>query len=241
MKTRILFLLSILCMCLSLTVPGKAVETEPYQITLENCTEEWVTVRFESKGDQKNVMLILASYTEEGRMLRCAVSMSDSKPLTLPYSSEITCVKAFVVETGTFAPVQAARSFRDVAPVSAASVLTLRLNGEPLTVTWEDNDSVNALRELVQSKPLTVPMAKHGGFEQFGPLGTSLPRNDTSITTEPGDVILYSGNQIVLFYGSNTWAYTRLGRIEGMSQTQLSNLLGGDPVTVTISMERNTM
>ena len=80
-------------------------------------------------------------------------------------------------------------------------------------------------------------MSMYGGFEQVGEIGTSLPRNDVQTTTSAGDIVLYSGNQIVLFYGSNTWSYTRLGRIEGMSQAQLSRLLGGDPVTVTISME----
>lgn len=238
MKTRILFLLLAFCMVLSLAVPVRAEKAEPYQITLESCTEEWVTVRLEPRRDKQDLMLIMASYTAEGKILRCTISTSDCETLTLPYSSEISYVKAFILDSTAYIPVQNVQTFRNLTPTPPVTpVLTLRVNGEPLTVTWEDNASVDALRELAQSKPLTVPMAKHGGFEQFGPLGASLPRNDTGITTEPGDVILYSGNQIVLFYGSNTWSYTRLGRIEGMSQNQLSWLLGGDPVVVTISVE----
>ncbi|MBQ7538218.1 MAG: hypothetical protein IJT42_04555 [Treponema sp.] len=83
-----------------------------------------------------------------------------------------------------------------------------------VSVQWEDNESVAALRELVADGPLTVAMSSYGGFEQVGSLGTSLPRNDVQITTQAGDIVLYSGNNIVIFYGSNSWAYTRLGHIE---------------------------
>ena len=211
MKTRILFLLLASCMVLSLAVPVGAAGTQPYQITLESCTEEQISVLFSPRSEVQKHLFFLASFTGTGKMLECTAAVSERENV---------------------------QTFGDLTPTPpAAPTLTLRVNGEPLAVSWEDNASVDALRELAQSKPLTVPMAKHGGFEQFGPLEESLPRNDSRITTEPGDVILYSGNQIVLFYGSNTWSYTRLGRIEGMSQAQLSRLLGGDPVTVTISME----
>ena len=78
-------------------------------------------------------------------------------------------------------------------------------------------------------------MSMYGGFEQVGALGITLPRNDTRITTQPGDVILYSGNQIVVFYGSNTWAYTRLGRISDKTQDELTKLLSNGSVTITIT------
>ena len=238
MKTRLLFLLLASCMVLSLAVPVGAAGTEPYQITLESCTEEQISVRFSPRSEVQKHLFFLASFTGTGKMLACTAAVSERETLTLPYSQEVSCVKAFVLDSAALVPVQNVQTFGDLTPAPpAAPTLTLRVNGEPLAVSWEDNASVDALRELAQSKPLTVPMAKHGGFEQFGPLEESLPRNDSRITTEPGDVILYSGNQIVLFYGSNTWSYTRLGRLEGMSQAQLSRLLGGDPVTVTISME----
>lgn len=238
MKTRILFLLLVSCMVLSLAVPVEAAETEPCQITLEGCTEEQVSVRFSPRSEERDPLLFLASYTEAGKMLGCTAASSGGKTLALPYSSEVSYVKAFVLDGAAGMPVQNVQTFRDLTPTPPVTpVLTLRVNGEPLTVTWEDNASTTALRELVKREPLTVSMTKYGGFEQVGPLGKSLPSKDTRITTEPGDVILYAGNQIVLFYGSNTWSYTRLGRIEGMSQAQLSRLLGSDPVTVTISME----
>ena len=106
-----------------------------------------------------------------------------------------------------------------------------------MSVTWEDNESVAALKELVKEAPLTVPMSMYGGFEQVGSLGTSLPRNDRQTTTQAGDVVLYAGNQLVLFYGSNSWAYTRLGRIADKSAPELKELLGGGDVTVSLTWE----
>ena len=116
-----------------------------------------------------------------------------------------------------------------------APALLLTVNDTHISVDWEDNESVDSLRELVQGGPLTVQMSPYGGFEQVGSIGQSLPRDDVQITTEPGDLMLYSGNQIVAFYGSNTWVYTRLGRIRDMNQEALTTLLGGDAVTLTLS------
>ena len=112
--------------------------------------------------------------------------------------------------------------------------MNMKINGVPVSVEWEDNDSVKAMRELL---PLTVKMSMYGGFEQVGSLGRSLPRNDKRITTKAGDIVLYSGNQIVVFYGSNTWAYTKLGRITNKSSAELSELLGKSDVTLTISAD----
>ena len=114
--------------------------------------------------------------------------------------------------------------------------ISLTVAGQPLTVEWADNASVDALRELLEKGPVTVELSQYGGFEQVGALGTSLPRNDVQTTTEPGDIVLYSGNQIVMFYGSNSWAYTRLGRITGMSREDLTALLGVGGVTATLSL-----
>ena len=115
------------------------------------------------------------------------------------------------------------------------SDMRLMIDNQEVSVIWEDNESVDALRELAQSKPLTISMSMYGGFEQVGHIGTSLTRNDVQTTTSAGDIVLYSGNQIVVFYGSNSWAYTRLGKIQGLSGQELAELLGNGNVTLTIS------
>ena len=116
----------------------------------------------------------------------------------------------------------------------AMTELCLSINDKEIPVIWEDNESVRALRELAAQQPLTIAMSMYGGFEQVGPIGTSLPRNDRQTVTEAGDIVLYSGNQIVMFYGSNSWAYTRLGKAD-QSASQMKELLGNGDVTVTIT------
>ena len=109
--------------------------------------------------------------------------------------------------------------------------MILKINETKVPVTWESNDSVEALKSLL---PLTIQMSMYGGFEQVGPIGTSLPRDDVQTTTQAGDIVLYSGNQIVVFYGSNSWAYTRLGHIN-MQREELEELLGKGNVSITLS------
>lgn len=120
-------------------------------------------------------------------------------------------------------------------PAEENSELKMTVNSTPVTVEWEDNEAVAALKAAVKDKPLTIPMSMYGGFEQVGSLGMSLSRNDTRITTSPGDVILYSGNQMVVFYGSNTWAYTRLGHITDKTPAELTQLLSNGNVTITLT------
>ena len=115
----------------------------------------------------------------------------------------------------------------------------LTINGNKLKVTLEKNSSVSALIEILKQGNIVYTASDYGGFEKVGSLGYTLPTNNSQLTTTAGDVILYSGNQIVLFYGSNSWSYTRLGRIEGYSETQLRALLaaGEGPVQIIISLE----
>ncbi|MBE6127286.1 MAG: hypothetical protein E7182_04860 [Erysipelotrichaceae bacterium] len=96
-------------------------------------------------------------------------------------------------------------------------------------VTWEDNPSVEALEDLAVDG-LTITMHQYGGFEQTGPIGHPLPRDDHEIDVVPGDIVLYQGNQISVFYSSSRWSYTRLGHIEASVET-LEGLLKKDGIT----------
>ncbi|MDE7254298.1 MAG: hypothetical protein K2O32_15340 [Acetatifactor sp.] len=115
--------------------------------------------------------------------------------------------------------------------------ILMKIDDEAVTVAWEDNGSAQALAELLREQPMSIQMSMYGGFEQVGALGTSLPRDDKQTTTQAGDIVLYSGNQIVVFYGSNSWAYTRLGRITDKSAEELKEMLGGGDVTITLELD----
>ena len=114
--------------------------------------------------------------------------------------------------------------------------MQMMIGETPVTVAWEDNASVEALRALA-AEGLTIEMSMYGGFEQVGSIGQSLPRDDAQTTTTSGDIVLYSGNQLVVFYGSNSWAYTRLGHITDQTPEQMKALLGSGDVTITLSMK----
>ena len=109
--------------------------------------------------------------------------------------------------------------------------MILQIGETEVPVTWEDNPSTDALKELL---PLTIEMSMYGGFEQVGPIGRGIVSEDEQTKTEPGDIVLYSGDQIVIFYGNNSWAYTRLGHVE-LSQEEMAELLAHGDVTITIS------
>ena len=114
------------------------------------------------------------------------------------------------------------------------AAMRLLIGETEVPVTWEENASVEALREIISGSPLTIQMSMYGGFEQVGPIGQSIVRDDQQITTGSGDIVLYSGDQIVVFYGSNSWAYTRLGHID-LAQSEMTDLLSNGDVVLTIS------
>ncbi len=120
--------------------------------------------------------------------------------------------------------------------------LYITIDGKTLSVELVDNAATQTLVAALQEGDITYEAHDYGGFEKVGALGRSLPTNDTQTTTQAGDVILYSGNQIVLFYGSNSWSYTRLGRMEYSSQAELESFLkaGQGNVMVKLSLSSGT-
>ena len=114
--------------------------------------------------------------------------------------------------------------------------MKLKIGDTEVPVIWEENESVDALKALAAEGPLTIHMSMYGGFEQVGPIGQDIVSNDQQTTTQAGDIVLYSGDQIVAFYGSNSWAYTRLGHAD-LSQKEMEDLLGNGDVIMTLQME----
>lgn len=107
------------------------------------------------------------------------------------------------------------------------------------TAAFSDNSSAEAFKKLLAEKPLTIDMHDYGSFEKVGEIGSTLPRNDEQITTEPGDVILYLGTSITIYYDTNSWNFTRLGKIQDAAKEDLLAALGDGNVTVTFSIEKS--
>ena len=94
---------------------------------------------------------------------------------------------------------------------------------------------MDSLTQMMESAPVVIQMSDYSGFEKVGSIGTSLPASNSQTTTQSGDIVLYNGSQIVIFYGSNSWSYTRLGKIDDLSGWE--EALGNGDVTVTFSIE----
>ena len=120
---------------------------------------------------------------------------------------------------------------------SSQTKVLLKVGDTTMTATLTDNEATRELSKLLEQGDMTVRMSDYGGFEKVGALPQSLPTSNTQITTVPGDIMLYQGNQMVIFYGSNSWNYTRLGKIDGATAVSLKQFLGNGDVTLTLSLE----
>ena len=116
--------------------------------------------------------------------------------------------------------------------------MNISVNGHVLKAELADTQAANELYELIKNKPLTLTLNEYGNFEKVGKLPQSLTKSDEQITAQTGDIMLYQGNQMTIFYGENSWNYTRLGKIENVTEKELSEIFGDGDVTVTISAER---
>ena len=118
----------------------------------------------------------------------------------------------------------------------------ITIDGQTQAVTLVDNQATKTLVEKLQQAPVTVTLNSSGDFEIWGALGFSLPTSNEQINAQPGDVILYNGSNICIFYGTNSWSYTRLGKIDGLSESQLRTFLkaGESNITITLSLSSGT-
>ena len=115
-----------------------------------------------------------------------------------------------------------------------AMKMNVTIGDNSFTATLEDNTATHELIEMMEEAPVSIDMDDYSGFEKVGSLGRSLTTDNRQITTQPGDIVLYSGNQIVMFYGSNSWSYTRIGKIDDLSGWE--DALGNGNVTAVFSI-----
>ena len=118
----------------------------------------------------------------------------------------------------------------------AQTKITLTVGNKTMTATLVENEATRELGTLLKKGPINIDMSDYGGFEKVGSLPQSFTTSNRQITTEPGDIMLYQGNNIVIFYGSNSWSYTPLGKIDGAGISELRRFLGEGNISLRISL-----
>lgn len=147
-----------------------------------------------------------------------------------------TKVKAFLWNTGAQTPVVSSVGGEIAELPEPGETLYIKAGGRLISAELADNSSADALVSLLIDGDITLDMSDYGNFEKVGSLGAELPRNDEQITTEAGDLILYQGSSFVIYYDTNSWNFTRLGKINDISQSELKEILGSGDVQVTLSI-----
>ncbi len=117
------------------------------------------------------------------------------------------------------------------------NIIYIEVGESTLTAVLENNKTADALKELLADAPLTISAENYGGFEKVCSLGKELPRNDSQTTAHAGDICLYNGDRLVIFYGSNSWSYTRIGKVSNADISELEKALSGDEAQITLSLK----
>lgn len=117
--------------------------------------------------------------------------------------------------------------------------MNIKIGETILSATLVENSSTEALKNALAKAPITIDMRDYGNMEKVGSFGRDFPTNDEPITTEAGDLILYQGSAFVIYYAPNSWTFTRLGKIDNITQEKLKDVLGNGDVSVTLSLPEN--
>ncbi len=140
-------------------------------------------------------------------------------------------------ETETLQESLSVSEMKEESDSEVETMILIDVNGARLEAELADNSSARALLKLIEDEgSLTLELSDYAGVEKVGPLPDSLPTNDERISTDYGDIILYQGNQFVLYYDTNSWTFTRLAHVRGVSKNELKEILGTGNVTVTLRL-----
>ena len=167
-------------------------------------------------------------------VLAIAVSLAACGGGKEPSADSTTTEKIITTESQTEKTTSAeTETFENTEDITQMK-MTVKIGDSSFTATLEDNAATHALIEMMKQAPITIDMSDYSGFEKVGALGRSLPTENHQTTTQAGDIVLYNGNQIVMFYGSNSWSYTRIGKIDDLSGWK--EALGSGSITAVFSI-----
>ena len=180
-------------------------------------------------GVDNGARLIVAEYNGSGRLVGCKMYKPENGVITAPDASGTGSVKMFLWDMNTLEPINVTKT-----DTEEDVKMNIQIGDAVFTATLEDNTAVDEFVAMMKEAPVTINMSDYSGFEKVGSLGRSLTTSNSQMTTEAGDIVLYNGNQIVMFYGSNSWSYTKLGHIDDL--TGWREALGSGDITAVFSL-----
>jgi hypothetical protein len=189
-------------------------------VSVTACTSASTPISSPTAVPPTSIVTVSAS-TNPPPTVVLSVKATNPSPTSVPTTEE--------VETGMN---------QDNSNVMEANRMNIKIGDKVLTATLVENSSVDALKEALSEGPITVNMRDYGNMEKVGSLGMDLPRNDQQITTKAGDIILFQGSALVIYYAPNSWNFTRLGKIDSVTTEELREILGDGNVIVTLSLQQ---
>lgn len=206
-------------------ITGYYKESKRYKIAVKNR---------ESKKPMKGIKVMIKVFT--GKKYKKHSLKTDKKGIVSFNMKSLPKGKhKVVINIKSTSKVKSAVLKTYIKTIVRSNVINLKVNNHVLKVKLEDNSAAKALMNKLKKSDITIHAEDYGGFEKVGDLGFSLPRSDKYITTSAGDIVLYEGDEISLFYNSNSWSYTRLGKVQNIKD--LKKILGTGDVKMVLSLK----
>ena len=206
-------------------ITGYYKESKRYKIAVKNR---------ESKKSMKNIKVMIKVFT--GKKYKKYSLKTDKKGIVSFNMKSLPKGKHnVVINIKSTSKVKLAVLKTYIKTIARSNVINLKVNNHVLKVKLEDNSAAKALMNKLKKGDVTIHAEDYGGFEKVGGLGFSLPRSDKYITTSAGDIVLYEGDEISLFYNSNSWSYTKLGKVQNIKD--LKKILGTGDVKLVLSLK----
>ena len=207
-------------------ITGYYKESKRYKIAVKNR---------ESKKPMKSIKVMIKVFT--GKKYKKYSLKTDKKGIVSFNMKSLPKGKhKVVINIKSNSKVKSAVLKTYIKTIARSNVINLKVNNHVLKVKLEDNSAAKALMNKLKKGDVTIHAEDYGGFEKVGDLGFSLPTSDENIGTAPGDIVLYQGDKISLFYGSHSWSYTKLGKIDDVDSNKLKEVLGSGDVTLEFSL-----
>lgn len=206
-------------------ITGYYKESKRYKIAVKNR---------ESKKPMKSIKVMIKVFT--GKKYKKYSLKTDKKGIVSFNMKSLPKGKhKVVINIKSTSKVKSAVLKSYIRTIARSNVINLKVNNHVLKVKLEDNSAAKALMNKLKKGDVTIHAEDYGGFEKVGDLGFSLPRSDKYITTSAGDIVLYEGDEISLFYNSNSWSYTKLGKVQNIKD--LKKILGTGDVKLVLSLK----